>query len=345
MSYTILHDTGLAAVADRDKVTIYVQLSNGSLGEATSSPNGNWNVSPIQIPNAPAPKLYTPLVVLIGKNQQRHLFYIEGNNYLSEAVYKDKDSGWSIGTLRTLGIIPAQYSKIAAAKPFEGNDQICVFYQVPNMSGAIRQVTWNGTWWTQDTRDLGDDVLTGTGLAAVGAELGTNISNTKTENPPVVFFQQSNLDLAWLQDTSTRKINDVDPTASPHTPLAATGPRNENLDIGSDLFYTSDQNVIQSLAVDELGKKYGIDEVTATTPKGNLAAVVAKKRVGTRNVDQVIVIYQGPGTEPQSQSVPDGSTKRDTGACLYQTSYIVTKADEGGKLARSEFEHALLRFE
>ncbi|EEP79577.1 predicted protein [Uncinocarpus reesii 1704] len=344
MSYDILHDTGLAAVADGDKVTVYFQLSDGLLGEATSSSNGYWKIHPIQNLSGQAPKLYTPIAALIGRNKQRHLFYINQNNYLSEAIYKPDDKKWSIGGLPYQSIAPAQYSKIAAAKSFDGKDHIYVFYQTADINGAIRQVIFKEPSWIQDYRNLGDDVLTGTGLAAVGADLGTDISNNNTENPPVAFFQQNTLGLAWLQDTSTRIIDDVDPEASPHTPLAVTGSRDSNVAIKSDLFYTSISNIIQRLAVNANGKKYGsIKDVIATTPKGNLAAVVAKKRTGTKNVDQVIVIYQiADETVPQGQSVP-GSTYPKVS--LYQTSYTVTESDEGEELSRSEFEHELLRFE
>ncbi|KAK9442203.1 Fungal fucose-specific lectin [Metarhizium brunneum] len=340
-STTILHDTALAAWADGDVIFLYFQASSGFLCEATLTPGQPQVAYTITNLRAADIKLYTPLAATFGKNtEERYIFYIDTDGILNNAVYKNDT--WCRGFLRGQSIIPAHYSKIAAVKSCVWDDDIHVFYQTTNRNGAIRQVTGYENRWVQDRRDLGSKVLTGTGLAAVHAGLGIDITTgtSASNKPPVVFFQQTNLGLAWLQDTATRKVGGVVTKASPHTPLAATDAVSTNLkDVF--LFFTSSANEIKRLAIGSDGQEIVSTELLTTTPKGNLAAVVRKSSTNSTDAE-IILFYQStnPPTIHQSTMSDD-----DGGNCVCKTGYTVTEYSGVAIFSDPEVDHIAMRFE
>ncbi|KAG8413796.1 hypothetical protein J3458_012288 [Metarhizium acridum] len=101
---------------------------------------------------------------------------------------------------------------------------------------------------------------------------------------------------------ATRRVDGVVTKASPHTPLAATHAVSTNLkDVF--VFYTSNANEIERLAIESDGQEIVSTELLTTTPKGNLAAVVRKSSTSSTE-EEVTLFYQSD--EPAYYSAVHG---------------------------------------
>jgi len=289
---TILPDTAIAAISNDETIYTYVQLYYAELVESRSTDGVNYSAGR-RIPGTSwnTVKPFTPLAAtFFGNNTQRYLFYLDRRNVINDLV--NEHGKWRPGDLVNLGITTADYSKLAAVTLKDKNTEIIyVFYQSSDIDGGIHQVRGYDGAWRSDTQDYNDPPLLGTSLAAVVPEPGLVIhKGAGGDKIPVVFYQEAkvnDLPLAELQGQDVKEIRPAGLAPSPHTPLAA-------VDDGEDafLFYTSDDNKIRRIIIDQDGELVGPLQVVLTTPKGNIASVIFKTILNHTPVETVYVFYQ-----------------------------------------------------
>ncbi|MCJ1358803.1 MAG: hypothetical protein MMC33_008803 [Icmadophila ericetorum] len=302
----ILPDTAIAAIANDEVIHTYVQHYYADLVESTSRDGKRFTSRLIPYTSWGKVKLFTPLAAaFLDNGATRYLFYLDNKNVINDMVCQ-KGGAWKKGDLGDLHIVTAHYSKLAAVTLPSSPETIYVYYQTPDIAGDIREVHGRDSDWKPDTHDFGDPPLFGTSLAAVLPEAGLTIHSPSGDKIPVVFFQEDNLKLAELQNQAIvdfLELKSTTPAASPHTPLAA-------VDDGQDayLFYTSDENTIRRIKIDQNGQLIGPLRVEETTPKGNLAAVIWKGSLYGSETEEVIVFYQPQYNNIVTQTVSDRKT-------------------------------------
>ena len=133
---------------------------------------------------------------------QRYLFYVDCNDYLRD-VYEDSGK-WCPGSLySSLKLKCAPYSKLAAVtyRNALGADFIFLYYQDCDDSGNIRLCGLSHEGWTCGRPPLCDPPLWGTAMTAVLPQPGIELKSDTQD--PVVFFQQTSLELSSSQDDGT----------------------------------------------------------------------------------------------------------------------------------------------
>jgi hypothetical protein len=119
-------------------------------------------------------------------------------------MVSEKNADWVAGTLSTLGVEVAHYSRLAAITvPNDSYNFICLSYQIPDESAAIKMVSYSGNdkKWIRNTPDLRDPPLLGTSLTAVPPRRGILVAKEGTVEArfPVLYLQLDNLKLAHSQ--------------------------------------------------------------------------------------------------------------------------------------------------
>ena len=237
------------------------------------------------------------------------LFYIDDNNILRD-VY-NRGSEWTFGTLASLNIVCAHYSRLAAITVV--NDLyyfMCVFYQAPDKDATIRMANFDGGTqsWKHGSPNLKDPPLFGTSLTAVqprnGILVGTTAGSVEARQP-VYFLQMDNLHLGHAQGTSGTctpyhirpDLHEVDPVEmdgleldgkklvfSPQTSLTA-------VDNGSQLYiiYKSDSGNVKVIEIQD-GKPKPPEKFSQvdTTPPSAIAACLAPNTTTTK----IVLFYQ-----------------------------------------------------
>lgn len=295
---TVLPDTAIAAIANDEDIFTYAQLYYGELAESRSKDGKKFRTKVIDYTSWDTVKLFTPLAAtLFNRGTTRYLFYLDHANVINDLVYEN--GKWRVGDLGRLGVVTAHYSKLAAVTLQDPAETIYVFYQTSDKAGDIREVRGYDGNWQSDTHDFGDPPLFGTSLAAVQPEPGVTIHSPAGDSIPVVFFQEDNLKLAELQAQDFRELKPITPKPSPHTPLAAVDDGNN-----AYLFYTSDENEIRRITIGWDGQQLGPLSIAATTPKGNIAAVIWKGKI-LGGVEEIIVFYQPQTSNTITQTISD----------------------------------------
>jgi len=136
-------------------------------------------------------------------SMKQYLFYVDDSNTLRDMV-SERGTNWKEGTLSQLAVAAAHYSSLAATTV--SNDLynvICISYQLPDKSAAIKMVSYSGRdkRWVRTTPDLRDPPLYGTSLTAVLPRPGILVAPAGTSEArlPVLYLQLDNLKLAHSQ--------------------------------------------------------------------------------------------------------------------------------------------------
>ncbi|PUU72515.1 hypothetical protein B9Z19DRAFT_1009408 [Tuber borchii] len=247
---SFLPDTSLTSLVTGNKIYTYAQTQSGSLLELEG------NLERIDAPvdtysydrstrvvrryqndriTNNAPKFFTPLAAAdftpmkSAQKDTRCLFYVDDSNILRSMV-SERGTNWKEGSLSQLTVNVAHYSSLAATTV--SNDLynvICISYQLPDKSAAIKMVSYSGRdqRWVRTTPDLRDPPLYGTSLTAVlprpgilVAPAGTPearlpvlstlifITNTTTEPAEIPGFEVDRRPLVFSPHTSLTAVDD-----------------------------------------------------------------------------------------------------------------------------------------
>jgi len=314
---SFLPDTALTSLVAGSKIYTYAQTESGSLLELEG------NLERIDAPvdtysydrstrvvrryqndriTNNAPKLFTPLAAAdftpmkSAQKDTRYLFYVDDSNILRDMV-SERGTNWKEGTLSQLTVTVAHYSCLAATTV--SNDLynvICISYQLPDKSAAIKMVSYSGRdkRWVRTTPDLRDPPLYGTSLTAVLPRPGILVAPAGTPEArlPVLYLQLDNLKLAHSQGGEPAEIPgfEVDRRPlvfSPHTSLTA-------VDDGTRLYciFKSNGGDIKMIEIvngrPNAPEKF--DQINPT-PRSAIAACLSPSKT------QIILFYQSLNKE------------------------------------------------
>lgn len=244
----------------------------------------------------------------MGLTRNQYLFYVDNDNIIHD-VKQEKGKDWEHGSLSTLGVKCAHYSRLTAATPIDTYPYpiVSVYYQVPPGEEEDPETTIESVYlyygaWKKGPVYLDDPPLSGCSISAVPAEQGIWFDQEKENDKlhqPVVFFQNEDLTLMTGQlkgmpsDNGFRDVlSDLIAEQSsikvkvklpPHASISA-------VDNGTDCycFYVADDNKINYIKIDSAGKVTNLGGLMTTTPRSDLTAVFYNQG----SVEQIVLFYQ-----------------------------------------------------